>query len=128
MQDFQSVRNDIFNGGNQNTIGDDPPLSCNFNAGGGGFQASIVAELNQGVHITIFQTSWDGTINIPDLGGEQVSIGPFCLHLTAAGNDRWFLQYDEAQNRHWVTDYGTPNERVLKTLEAMLNTLEPYLK
>lgn len=106
-------------------IGDDPPLTVNYNAGGGGFGASLIFELNPGVHITIFQNSWDGTVTITDLDGSLVSIGPYVLHLTTT-NDRWFRQYVRG-SWQFVTDYGTPSARVLRAFDSMLATMEEYL-
>jgi hypothetical protein len=103
-------------------IGDDPPLTVNLN---GGVPRSLVAVLNQGVHITIFEDSWDNQAGITDLGGEIVPVGPHCLHVTA-GKERWFRQYKDG-DWQWVTDYGTPTQRYLKAFEAMMNTLGRYL-
>ena len=111
------------------TIGEDPPIHVRYNPGGGGFTPSLVFELNSGVHITIYQDSWDGQISITDLGRGSVSIGPHCLHLTAkqkSKEERWFLQYAEG-GWHYVTDFGTPTTRVVKTFNTMLNTIRPYL-
>jgi len=100
-------------------IGDDPPLAVSRNA------ASLIAALNAGVHITIFQNSWDGQAQITDADGEQVTVGPYCLHLTA-GQSRWFRQYQNG-SWEWVTDYGEPNARSVQAFDSMMNTLGPEL-
>jgi hypothetical protein len=102
-------------------IGDDPPLTVNYNPG----TQSLVAVLNAGVHITIYQNSWDGTVQIIDCTGDPVTVGPYCLHTTA-GTERWFRQY-ESYTWQWVTDCGTPTVRYLKAFDAMMNTLGQYL-
>lgn len=102
-------------------IGDDPPLTVHYNPN----TQSLVAVLNQGVHITIYASSWDGVASIVDCTGGTVDVGPFCLHTTAS-NERWFRQR-EAGVWAWVTDCGTPSERYLKAFDAMLNTLGAYL-
>lgn len=101
-------------------IGDDPPLVVTLNPG----TRSLIAALNPGVHITIYENSWDGTARIRDCTGGPVDVGPHCLHTTA-GTERWFRQYDGSWS--WVTDCGTPTSRYLKAFDAMMNTLGPYL-
>jgi hypothetical protein len=108
--------------GPQTSIGDDPPLTVSHNPGTG----SLIFALNNSIHITIYQNSWDGTANITDFGGHLVSVGPYCLHLTA-GTERWFRQYQDS-TWIWVTDYGTPTERSQKTFYTMLQTILPYIK
>jgi hypothetical protein len=71
-------------------IGDDPPLTVNYTLGP---PQSLVAVLNAGVHITIYQNSWDGIARVTDCTGGQVNVGPYCLHATA-GQQRWFRQYE----------------------------------
>jgi hypothetical protein len=102
-------------------IGDNPPLNVTYNPG----TQVLVAALNAGVHITIYQTSWDGVANIQDCTGGRVNVGPYCLHTTAGG-ERWFRQYANGE-WNWVTDCGTPTLRYLKAFEAMMGTLGPYL-
>ena len=102
-------------------IGDDPPLTVSYNAGTG----SLVAVLNAGVHITIYQSSWDASAQIRDCTGGLVNVGPHCLHTTAA-DERWFRQFD-GLTWQWVTDCGTPTMRYLQSFDAMMNTLGPYL-
>jgi hypothetical protein len=105
----------------QVTIGDNPPLTVNYNPG----TQSLVAVLNAGVHITIYQNSWDGQVQIPDYAGGNSVVGPFCLHTTA-GNERWFRQYRD-HSWEWVTDFGTPSYRYLRAFDSMMGTLWPYL-
>jgi hypothetical protein len=102
-------------------IGDNPPLEVNYNPN----TQVLVAKLNAGVHITIYQNSWDGTLQIMDCTGDMVDVGPYCLHTTA-GNERWFRQY-ENDSWEWVTDCGTPSQRYLQAFDAMMNTLSPCL-
>jgi hypothetical protein len=85
----------------------------------------LVVELNAGVHITIYQTSWDAVANITDCTGGTVDVGPYCLHTTA-GTERWFRQYEQG-SWGWVTDCGTPTSRYLKSFDAMMGTLGSYL-
>lgn len=106
-------------------IGDDPPLTVNYN----GITGVLVATLNTNVHITIYQTSWDGQAQIINCTGGLVNVGPYCLHTTAIGQtttERWFRQYRDG-SWDWVTDCGTPTPRYLKAFDAMMNTLGPYL-
>lgn len=102
-------------------IGDDPPLQVSYNPR----TQVLVAVLNAGVHITLYQSSWDGTAQIMDCTGDMVDVGPYCLHTTAGG-ERWFRQY-ENDAWEWVTDCGTPSRRYLLAFDAMMNTLGPYL-
>jgi hypothetical protein len=115
-------------------IGDIPTLQVNYNAGGGGYQTSLVFSLNAGVHITIYETSWDDVYQvrdkdaIPGIPPEMVAIGPYCLHLTAVDSgERWFFQRLEGT---WqlVTDYGDTKERAQRTFEVMIAILGPFLE
>jgi len=103
-------------------VGDDPPLTITLNRG----TQALIAALNAGVHITIYQNSWDGIAQIRDCTGDNVTVGPHCLHTTA-GDERWFRQFDGV-TWGWVTDCGTPTARYLQSFNAMMNTLEPILQ
>jgi len=98
----------------------------NAPAPGLGIIATLIIELNAGIHITIFQNSWDTQIPIQDFDGSMVNIGPYCLHLTA-GADRWFRQ-NEDSNWIWVTDYDTPTARVVRVFELFFAILKDYLE
>jgi hypothetical protein len=129
MKNFAGILNALGLGpGNTGpiSIGDDPPLSVRYHPAGGGYAASLIFELNAQVHITIYQNSWDGAYYpVQDCTGDDVSVGPDCLHTTA-GQERWFRQF-EAGTWTWVTDCGTPARRYLLSFQAMMNTMEPYL-
>ena len=121
MNNFNQIIAALGGGGGPWAIGDDPPLTVNLNPG----TRSLVVVLNQGVHITIYENSWNGEAQIIDCTGGNVHVGPHCLHTTAGG-ERWFRQYD-ASSWLWVTDCGTPTGRYLKAFDAMMNTLGRYL-
>ncbi len=121
MNTFNQIIAALGGGNGPWDIGDDPPLHVTLNPG----SRSLIFALNAGVHITVYEDSWNGTVQIRDLGGELVNVGPYCLHVTAGG-ERWFRQY-AANNWSWVTDYGTPTERYLKAFNALMNTVAPYL-
>lgn len=113
-------------GGGPWVIGNGPQLTVTHNAGGAGFVASLIFSLNAGVHITIYQNSWDGVAQIVDYGGHNVDVGPYCLHLTAAP-ERWFRQRFGPEWM-WVTDYGTPNAKVVRAFETFFEIMWPCLK
>ena len=121
MNTFNQIIAALGGGAGPWDIGDDPPLTVYLNAG----TRSLVATLNEGVHMTIYESSWDGQAQIMDCTGDPVNVGPYCLHTTA-GQERWFRQYEE-QTWAWVTDCGTPTRRYLLAFDAMMNTLGPYL-
>ena len=125
MNNFEQIVSSLglADGGNTG-IGSNPPLNVTYNQGGGGYTPSLIFELNQGVHITIYQSSWDDTFQITDFGGSDVTIGPYCLHTTA-GDQRWFRQCDGTWA--WVTDYGTPTDQYLNAFETMMSTMAEYL-
>ena len=122
MKTFAQIITALGGGAGPWNIGDDPPLTVTLNPG----TNSLIAALNAGVHITIYQNSWDGQYQIKDCTGGNVDVGPYCLHTTA-GTDRWFRQYRKG-SWEWVTDCGTPTDRYLKAFNAMMNTLGPYLE
>ncbi|HEY8035948.1 MAG TPA: hypothetical protein VIF37_10205 [Methylobacter sp.] len=100
-------------------------VEVQFNPGGGGYTASLVFEDSTvgSFHITVYENSWDGTININDYGGEQVSIGPFCLHVTATNtNERWYFQYVQ-DSWMFVTDYGEPSQKALKAFQFLFSKI-----
>jgi hypothetical protein len=121
MNTFAGIIGALGGGGGPWNIGDGPPLTVNYNPGTG----SLVAVLNAGVHITIYQNSWDGTAQITDCTGRQVTVGPYCLHTTA-GAERWFRQW-RGSSWEWVTDCGTPTARYLLAFDSMMRTLAPYI-
>ncbi|WP_437623916.1 hypothetical protein [Sorangium sp. So ce1151] len=102
-------------------IGDDPPLTVTYNPN----TNVLVAALNAGVHITIYRSSWNGVATIQDCTGDNVDIGPHCLHTTA-GNNRWFRQR-VGGGWAWVTDCAAPTRRYLLSFDLMMNTLGPLL-
>jgi hypothetical protein len=102
-------------------IGIDPPLVVTYNPA----SHVLVASLNQGVHLTIDRSAWDGVASIHSRAGHPVDVGPLCLHANAAG-ERWFRQFVQG-SWTWVTDGGTPSRRYLLAFNAMMNTLTPYL-
>lgn len=104
-----------------------PPLIYRYNAGGGGYSASIVIELNQGVHFTLYQTSWDGIVAIPDATGGPINVGPNCLHLTAVGCDRWFFKILPHDKYEMITDHGTPSASAVKAFQTIHGDLKAHL-
>ena len=121
MNTFNQIIAALGGGAGPWTIGDDPQLTVTLNPG----TRSLIAALNAGVHITIYENSWDGTHSIMDCTGVPVDVGPYCLHTTA-GNERWFRQFSDC-SWEWVTDCGTPTAKYLKAFEMMMNTLGPKL-
>lgn len=95
---------------------------------GGGYTASLVFEYIDSAypfHITLYQDSWDGSINIRDVSGDHVQIGPYCLHLTVNGNHRFFFQMIQEE---WVfvTDYGNPSEAIMNTFRELFSEVERF--
>jgi hypothetical protein len=100
-----------------------PQISFNYNRGGGGFQQSLICALNSGVHMTIYQNTWDGTASV---SGQLV--GPFLLHLTA-GAYSWFYEYKDGV---WDFFPGLRGESpqslvAMRTVAIMLGVLNEYL-
>ena len=105
-----------------------PALTFRYNGGGAGFQASLVLELtsNPNIHVTIYESSWDGE-GPPHAYGEAPR-GPNGLHLTYdrrhvfyrvddAGNDTytpWCLNDDESSRENLV-------------IKTVLRQLAPHL-
>ena len=125
MNSFDQIIAALGGGAGPWDIGDDPPLTVSYNPG----TRSLIAELNAGVHITIYETSWDGKASVRDCTGGNVRVGPYRLHTTARGpngTERWFRQHGH-DSWEWVTDCGTPTARYLKAFDLMMKTLRPYL-
>jgi len=107
-------------------IGNDPPLKVVYNPRGRSGK-HFIFKLSETIHITLYQSSWDGKVDLVLDHDENVTVGPYCLHLTA-GNQRWFYQYSRRNHEwEWVGGSSTPTGRVLKTFEAMMNTVGPCL-
>ncbi|HYK02762.1 MAG TPA: hypothetical protein VE974_13470 [Thermoanaerobaculia bacterium] len=121
MNTFNQIIAALGGGAGPWTIGDDPELTVTLNPG----TRSLIAALNAGVHITIYETSWNGKQTIMDCTAAPVEVGPYSLHTTAGGQ-RWFRQFSDG-SWVWVTDCGTPTERYLKAFDAMMKTLGPKL-
>jgi len=128
MKNFAQIRESMGLTGNKTRAASNttPDLTYTYHPPGGGYQESIVVELNSGVHVTIYQTSWDGTVDIPDLDNETVSVGPYCLHLTA-GVGRWFYEVVGDGTLAPVTDYGNMSERALKTIKTFIGIIGKHL-
>jgi hypothetical protein len=129
MKNFAQVRQSMgLTGGTTTTTSNTTPnLTYRYNAPGPGIQESIVIELNQGPHVTIYQNSWDGVVAIMDLGGSPTSVGPHCLHMTA-GASRWFYNVQSGGTLAPVTDYGDTSERALKSIKTFMEIIGTHLK
>lgn len=121
MNSFDEIIAALGGGNGPWDIGDDPPLRVFLNPG----TRSLVFVLNAGVHMTLYESSWDDEAEIRDCTGDDVEVGPHCLHTTA-GQERGFRQC-EGGNWTWVTDCGTPTHRYLLAFDAMMNTMATYL-
>lgn len=104
-----------------------PPISTRINAGGGGFEPSIIFELNPAVHITIFRNTWNGREQI----GRDI-LGRYCLHMTVnlAGNlaEHWYRQYVGGGSWDFVgTDNSPYTDRAAKSFEALMGAINGYL-
>lgn len=99
-----------------------PTITFTGNAGGGGFGASLICALNTGVHLTIYQSSWD---NLAYINGWPV--GPYAIHLTA-GARHWFYQLIDGV---WTYIYVPGEEQqdvtAARTFDIMTRQISEYL-
>jgi hypothetical protein len=112
-----------------NNIGGPLQLTANYNAGGGGYQPSVVIDSNlqTTMHVTIYRDSWNGQGVVAQYG--QAPLGPHGLHLTytdqQTGNVRHVFYKYENGFLWCLTDGETPREKL--TMQTLMQTLGSHL-
>jgi hypothetical protein len=114
-------------------VGGQLNLNAHYNAAGGGFPASVV--IGNGpppglgtMHVTIYQTSWDGQGVVPFYGAAP--LGPCGLHLTYTDQSTQVVRhvfYKYENGFLWcLTDGETSREKM--AMKTFMETLGTHLK
>lgn len=109
--------------------GGPPRLTAQYHAPGGGFQEAIVVELEGSPHhVTLYQTSWDGSVLLPGNFG-PVHVGPYALHLTSGTTHWYYVVENNGSLRSRYPDIGAePTERTRTAMDKVfMPVLTPYL-